>query len=104
MYGYAFTSFAGTAQEHAPDEMRGRVLAVNAFVLGFLYPVGALVQGQLADAVGLRWVTAGSGILLALCVGAVFARRALRPGRPGHSGHSGHSAAGPAADIQTASQ
>ena len=64
LYGYAFTSFAGVAQQSAPDEMRGRVLAVNSFVLGLLYPVGTLIQGALADSAGLRWVTAASGIIL----------------------------------------
>ena len=39
-YGYAFTSFASIAQQAAPDEMRGRVLAVNFMVLGILFPVG----------------------------------------------------------------
>jgi hypothetical protein len=29
-----------------------------------LYPIGALLQGVLADSIGLRWVTAGSGVLL----------------------------------------
>ncbi|MDO8362027.1 MAG: MFS transporter, partial [Actinomycetota bacterium] len=67
-YGFAFTSFAGVAQEAAPDELRGRVLAVNMFVLGLLYPVGTLVQGQLADLTSLRWVTAGSGAVLATVV------------------------------------
>ena len=65
-YGFAFTSFAGVAQEHAPDEMRGRVLAVNSFVLGVLFPVGTLVQGALADATSLRAVTTGSGVLMAI--------------------------------------
>ena len=74
-YGFAFTSFAGVAQQSAPDELRGRVLAVNSFVLGILYPVGALVQGQLADQVGLRWVTAGSGIVLLAVVSVVAVRR-----------------------------
>lgn len=64
LYGYSFTSFAGVAQQSAPDEMRGRVLAVNSFVLGLLYPIGTLVQGALADAAGLRWVTAMSGVTL----------------------------------------
>jgi predicted MFS family arabinose efflux permease len=45
--------------------MRGRVLAVNFLVLGFLFPIGTLIQGQIADAVGLRWTTAGSGVVLA---------------------------------------
>ncbi len=65
-YGYAFTSFAGIAQREAPDEMRGRVLAVNSFVLGILFPVGTLVQGAIADATSLRAVTAGSGVVLAV--------------------------------------
>lgn len=64
-YGYAFTSFASIAQQAAPDDMRGRVLAVNFLVLGVLFPVGTLIQGQIADAIGLRWTTAGSGLLLA---------------------------------------
>jgi predicted MFS family arabinose efflux permease len=64
LYGYCFTSFAGVAQQSAPDEMRGGVLAVNSFVLGLLYPVGTLIQGALADAAGLRWVTAASGVTL----------------------------------------
>lgn len=70
-YGYAFTSFASIAQQSAPDEMRGRVLAVNFLVLGVLFPVGALIQGQIADAVGLRWTTAGSGMLLAVGLAAL---------------------------------
>jgi MFS family permease len=64
-YGFAFTTMAGIAQEAAPDAMRGRVLAVNSFVLGILYPVGTLVQGAVADITSLRVVTVGSGVLLA---------------------------------------
>ena len=75
-YGYAFTSFSGIAQQVAPDEMRGRVLAVNTFVLGTMYPVGALVQGAIADATSLRTVTAGSGVLLAV---VLLALRVTRP-------------------------
>ena len=46
--------------------MRGRVLAVNSFVLGTMYPLGLLVQGVVADITSLRVVTAGSGVLLAV--------------------------------------
>ena len=70
-YGYAFTSFASTTQQYAPDEMRGRVLAVNFLVLGVMFPVGALIQGQIADAIGLRWTTAGSGLFLAAGLAAL---------------------------------
>lgn len=77
-YGYAFTAFASIAQQSAPDEMRGRVLAVNFMVLGILFPVGTLSQGQIADAIGLRWTTAGSGVALAagLLAMAPWQRRA----------------------------
>jgi MFS family permease len=68
-YGFCFTSYSSIAQQHAPDEMRGRVLAVNSFVLGIGFPVGTLVQGALADIVGLRTVTVASGVLLALVLG-----------------------------------
>ena len=58
--------------------MRGRVLAVNFMVLGILFPVSTLIQGRIADAVGLRWTTAGSGVVLALglAVLAPWQRRA----------------------------
>lgn len=81
-YGYAFTAFSGVAQEAAPDEMRGRVLAVNSFVLGVLYPVGSLLQGQLADEVGVRWVTAGSGVLLLVVVAVRTARSPVSDREP----------------------
>lgn len=75
IYGYSFTSFMGVAQQSAPDELRGRVLAVNSFVLGIMFPVGALLQGHLADRVGLRWITAGSGVLLLAVLGVTQLRR-----------------------------
>jgi len=74
-YGYSFTSFMGVAQQAAPDELRGRVLAVNSFVLGIMFPVGTLVQGELADTVGLRWITVGSGVLLLAVLGVTQLKR-----------------------------
>jgi MFS family permease len=84
-YGFAFTSFAGVAQSHAPDEMRGRVLAVNSFVLGILFPVGTLVQGAIADSTSLRGVTIGSGACLAVALVLLGRRdrRVEQPDRPG---------------------
>jgi hypothetical protein len=46
-------------------------------LLGTLYPLGLLIQGALADAIGLRATTAGAAVLLAI---AVAVMRALRPG------------------------
>ena len=75
-YGSSFTTFAGVSQEAASEDMRGRVLAVNTFILGALYPIGALVQGWLSDQIGLRWVTVGSGVLL--LVGLIWRVVAIR--------------------------
>jgi MFS family permease len=82
LYGYAFTSWSGVAQQSAPDAMRGRVLAVNSFVLGLGYPLGTLVQGALADTFGLREITAASGVALLVVTGALAAPyvRGLQPG------------------------
>ena len=82
-YGYSFTSFAGIAQQTAPDHMRGRVLAVNSFVLGLLFPVGTLVQGAIADLTSLRTITIGSGVVLAAVLGALWlADRRRHPAVP----------------------
>lgn len=59
-------------QIHAPPEMRGRMLGIYMMALGILYPVGALVQGRLADAAGLRAVTAGGAVLLLAVTGVVL--------------------------------
>jgi MFS family permease len=53
----AFACFATIAQLRAPGHLRGRVLGVNNVLLGSLYPLGAVVQGALADAIGLRATT-----------------------------------------------
>ncbi|MGH3302764.1 MAG: MFS transporter [Streptosporangiaceae bacterium] len=50
----------------APAAYRGRVIGFFQVALGVSYPVGALLQGPLADAVGIGWTTAGSAVLLAL--------------------------------------
>jgi MFS family permease len=63
-------------QLRAPDELRGRLVSLYFVAVGVLYPIGAVVQGRLADAVGLRWVTGGAAVLLAI---TVLAARVLRP-------------------------
>ena len=82
-YGLSFTTFAGLSQQAASEDMRGRVLAVNTFILGALYPLGALVQGWLSDRVGLPWVTVGSGVVLAVGLAwrlvVIGTRRPRRP-------------------------
>ncbi|HLH29354.1 MAG TPA: MFS transporter, partial [Acidimicrobiales bacterium] len=54
-------------QIRAPAAARGRVLSIYMMGLGLVYPIGAVVQGSIADAAGLRVVTAvGALVLLAV--------------------------------------
>lgn len=53
-------------QIRAPQAYRGRVLSFFLVALGVAYPVGSLVQGPLADRIGIGWTTAGSALLLAV--------------------------------------
>ena len=54
LYLGALSTFSTIAQFRAPAAIRGRVLAVNTMILGSLYPLGAVVQGKIADNIGLR--------------------------------------------------
>lgn len=64
LYLGALSSFTSIAQLRAPAAVRGRVLSVLQVLLGSLYPLGAILQGQVADAIGLRATTAGSALLM----------------------------------------
>lgn len=75
VYFGALSSFMSIAQLRAPAVIRGRVLSIIAVVLGTLYPLGAVLQGKLADAIGLREVTVLSGLAMLLALLAVQVRR-----------------------------
>jgi MFS family permease len=77
LYIGALSSFTSSAQMRAPAEIRGRVMSVLNVLLGLLYPIGAVVQGRLADGIGQRVVTAGAAIIM-LAVLAVLA--VVQPG------------------------
>ena len=77
IYLTSLSCFTTIAQQRAPAEFRGRVLSVNNVILGTLYPLGAALQGYLADHFGLRTVTAGSAVVMLV---ALIAVRTLRPG------------------------
>lgn len=77
VYLGALSTFTTIAQQRAPAHLRGRVLSVNMVMLGALYPLGSVVQGALADQIGLRATTAGAAASMAV---ALVAIRALRPG------------------------
>ena len=64
-------------QLRAPAAARGRVLSIYMMGLGLVYPIGAVVQGNVADRVGLRAVTVAGALVLLTVVGAVAI---VRPG------------------------
>ena len=71
------TSFTTVAQLRSPPEMRGRVMSTLMVLLGVLYPLGTLVQGALADQIGLRATTVGAAVHLGA---SLVVLRATRPG------------------------
>ena len=77
VYLGCLSSFMTIAQLRAPTELRGRVMSAILVLLGTLYPLGSVLQGAIADEIGLRATTVGAAVILA---GAFFAIRILRPG------------------------
>ncbi len=80
----ALAGLQAVVQLRAPVEFRGRVVSLFLVALGTLYPLGALWQGVVGDALGLRWATTiGAAGLLAVLVGLALVRpqalRALDP-------------------------
>jgi MFS family permease len=66
LYLGVLTGLSTVVQLYAPAGYRGRVVSFFQVALGVSYPIGALLQGPLADAVGIGWTTASSAMLLAL--------------------------------------
>ncbi len=60
------TGLNTVVQLRAPEQARGRVLGLYMMALGTIYPIGLVVEGAIAGAVGIRDVTVASGVLLAL--------------------------------------
>jgi MFS family permease len=71
------SSFTTVAQLRAPDALRGRVMSALMVLLGILYPLGSILQGLLADQIGLRATTLGAAVLLGI---ALIVIRLVRPG------------------------
>ncbi len=51
-------------QLRAPAEARGRILSIYMMGLGIVYPVGAVLQGTVADHTGVRAVTLAGAVAL----------------------------------------
>ena len=77
VYLGALSSFTSIAQLRAPSDIRGRVLSIYTVILGALYPLGAVIQGKVADRFGLRATTFGAAAVMA---GALLIVRLTRPG------------------------
>lgn len=76
LYLTCFASFTAIVQTRAPAALRGRLLAVSNTILGVLYPLSSIVQGAIADQVGLRQVTVAAGLVVG---GTLAAAAVLRP-------------------------
>jgi MFS family permease len=75
LYIGLLSGLSTVVQLRAPDAYRGRVLSLYMVALGVVYPIGALVQGAVADAVGLPATTAGFALALVVVVGVLAALR-----------------------------
>ena len=65
-------------QLRAPAEVRGRILSIYMMGLGIVYPVGAVLQGLVADRAGVRPVTvAGAVTLMAAMVAILIFRPSI---------------------------
>jgi predicted MFS family arabinose efflux permease len=66
--GFCQVAFVATAntmvQESAPDDLRGRVMGIWAFVFGASYPLGSFVMGRTAERYGMTWTFAGGAALV----------------------------------------
>lgn len=58
-------------QLRAPAGSRGRVIGVYMMALGIIYPIGAVIQGLIADTTGVRAVTIGGSVVLLVVLGLV---------------------------------
>jgi MFS family permease len=82
VYLFVLTGLSTVVQLHAPPAYRGRVLSFYLVALGVAYPVGSLIQGPVADRIGIGWTTTATALLLWLVLAAASlalpaARRAL---------------------------
>lgn len=77
LYLSLLSGLSAVVQLRTPSHLRGRVLSLHAATLSTFYPLGAVLQGALADRVGLRATTTAAALVLGLVLGVV---RLTRPG------------------------
>lgn len=54
----------GTLQSIAPDELRGRVMAVYVFVSVGFAPIGSFIAGAVAKVLGVQWAIGGGAVVM----------------------------------------
>ncbi len=77
IYLGVLSGLSTTVQLFAPQAYRGRVLSFFLVALGVSYPIGTLIQGRVADTIGIGWTTAASALALSLVMALVAV---FRPG------------------------
>lgn len=75
LYVGVLTGLSTVVLVRAPAEHRARAASLFFVALGTIYPLGALVQGVLADVTGLATATVGGAAVLVLLVGTVGVTR-----------------------------
>jgi MFS family permease len=93
LYIGLLSGLSTVVQLRAPEAYRGRVLSLYMVALGVVYPIGALLQGAVADVVGLPATTAGFALAL---VGVVAVLAVARPRVLGALGTADEALAAPA--------
>jgi MFS family permease len=79
-YICVFSGLGTVVQLRAPVSLRARIISLYFMALGTLYPIGAAIQGPIADRLSLGSVTIGGALLLLAIVvaTAVFRPQVLR--------------------------
>lgn len=101
--GYLATvaSLQTTVQVLVAEPLRGRVLAVYVMTFTAAYPLGALLQGWLADTVGPRATIGGAAAVLAVLGAALMVWPRAAQHMDAHT-HRGDAVPVPAADAMAA--
>jgi len=77
-YIFVLSGLNTVVQLRAPAATRGRILSIYMMALGLIYPLGAVIQGWIADTRGIRAVTVGgAGILFIVLAVLMLVRPAL---------------------------
>ncbi len=74
-YVGALSGLNSSVQLHAPAAERSRIISLYTLALSVGYPIGALIQAAIGDAIGIRPVTVASAICGAIGLAVMLNRR-----------------------------